>query len=345
MKLCKMKKTSSVPDLLHAGVSPTAIARQLGISRRSIYKIKKKMELTGTNERKAGSGRKRSARTKSVIDKVKSRLKRNPVRSMRKMAKELNISLTSVRRIVKEDLKMKSRARLKVPLLTTKQKKARMDRAKALLNNIKHAAPGRVMLFTDEKIFTVDASLNRRNDRWIGNEPENYSDEVRYRNTTKHPSSVMVFGLVASDGRKMPPVFVKAGVKINTEAYIEILSTKVLPWLKANYPQQNYVFQQDGAPAHTSNRTQEWLNRNMAEFWSKEMWPPQSPDLNPLDYSVWANVEKDACKTSHTSVAALKRAITNCWKKMTVDYIVGTCNSFRHRLESVVRAKGGHIEK
>jgi len=49
-----MKKTTSVPDLLHAGVSPTAIARQLGISRRSIYKIIKKIELTGKMTERMG---------------------------------------------------------------------------------------------------------------------------------------------------------------------------------------------------------------------------------------------------------------------------------------------------
>ena len=58
-----------------------------------------------------------------------------------------------------------------------------------------------------------------------------------------------------------------------------------------NYPEGNYVFQQDGAPAHTSKRTEEF---NLVAVWTKEMWPPQSPDLNPLDYSIWANVEKDA---------------------------------------------------
>ena len=36
----------------------------------------------------------------------------------------------------------------------------------------------------------------------------------------------MMFGLVASNGLKMPPVFIDAGVKINTEVYIGILKDK-----------------------------------------------------------------------------------------------------------------------
>ena len=84
-----MKKTSIVPDLLRAGVSPTAIARQLGISRRTVYDVKNRMKVRGSNERKPGSGRPRSVRTRVITNKVKRRLKANPVRSMRKMASDL----------------------------------------------------------------------------------------------------------------------------------------------------------------------------------------------------------------------------------------------------------------
>ena len=341
----KMGKTSAVPDLLCAGLHPTAISKQLGIARQTVYNIKKKLECSGTIQRKPGSGRKRSARTKPNINKIKQRVTTNPVRSMRKMAKELKISASSVGRIVSRDLKMKSRARTKVPLLPEAQKDVWVQRSATLINDLKHAAAKRVILFSDEKIFTVDAASNRRNDRWIGDVPENYSDKIKYKNSTKHPSSVMVFGLVSSDGNTMPPVFIPAGVKVNTETYVDMLCTKVKTWVDSHYPDGNYVFQQDGAPVHTSKKTQEWLTLNLAAFWSKEMWPPQSPDLNPLDYSVWATAEESACKTSHASVHKLKQSINTSWKKMSKAYIRKTCGAFRRRLKLSLAAGGGHIEK
>lgn len=340
-----MKKTLAVPELLRAGLTPTEIAAQLGISRCAVYKIKKKLKDTGTASRKPGSGRAQSVRTKKLIDKVKRRIKTNPVRSMRKMARELDVSRSSMQRLIKNDLNMKSRARVKVPLLTEAQQESRFSRSKVLLNNVKHAAAGRAILFSDEKIFTVNAILNRRNDRWIGGGPSDVPDNVKYTNTTKHPASVMVFGLISSDGKKMPPVFIPSGVRINTDKYLAIMNDKVKPWILANYPDGNYVFQQDGAPAHTSKRTQEWLDANLQAFWSKDMWPPQSPDLNPLDYSIWATVEDSACKKPHPSVAALERSIVRSWEKMTASYIKKTCQVFRRRLEAVVTLKGGHIEK
>jgi len=41
------------------------------------------------------------------------------------------------------------------------------------------------------------------------------------------------------------------------------------------------------ATAHTASLAQDWLSRNCPVFIRKEEWPPNSPDLNPLDYHVW----------------------------------------------------------
>jgi len=35
-----------------------------------------------------------------------------------------------------------------------------------------------------------------------------------------------------------------------------------------------------------------WLSDNMEMFWSKEFWPTNSSDLNPMDYYVWSLIEQ-----------------------------------------------------
>ena len=113
-----------------------------------------------------------------------------------------------------------------------------------------------VIFFTDERLFTVVSCPNRRNDRYISADKASEPENVRFSSRTKHPAKVMVFGLVASDGNRMDPVFIEVGVKINTDVYIDILKTNVKPWIDANYgPEQNYAVQQDGAPCHTSKKT------------------------------------------------------------------------------------------
>jgi len=41
------------------------------------------------------------------------------------------------------------------------------------------------------------------------------------------------------------------------------------------------------ASTHTARATQNWLQTNYPDFIVKDQWPPNSPDLNPLDYHVW----------------------------------------------------------
>lgn len=60
-----------------------------------------------------------------------------------------------------------------------------------------------------------------------------------------------------------------------------------------------YVFQQDGAPVNRSQLIQNWPSDNVDMFWSKEMRPPNSTDLNPLDYYVWSVVERN--KSCHSN--------------------------------------------
>jgi len=44
---------------------------------------------------------------------------------------------------------------------------------------------------------------------------------------------------------------------------------------------------QDSVPSHRAKATQNFLRDNTPNFISSKEWTPHSPDLNPLDYSVW----------------------------------------------------------
>ena len=46
------------------------------------------------------------------------------------------------------------------------------------------------------------------------------------------------------------------------------------------------MFQQDSAPAHRARETIKLLQRETPAFISPDLWPPNSPDLNPVNYKV-----------------------------------------------------------
>ncbi len=83
-----------------------------------------------------------------------------------------------------------------------------------------------------------------------------YVDEVPPINTTKHPQSAMMLGVVASDGKRMPPYWFPKGLKVGTEEYLEVMQRVVKPWIDQNFEGIQYVWQQDSAPGHKAKKTQ-----------------------------------------------------------------------------------------
>ena len=89
---------------------------------------------------------------------------------------------------------------------------------------------------------------------------------------------------------------------------------------------------------------QQWLREHVASFWDKNMWPPNSPDLNPLDYYVWGVVERESNKARHPNTESLTDAIRKVFDKIDRDQLRLACSRFRARLEAVIEKNGGYIE-
>ncbi len=220
-------------------------------------------------------------------------------------------------------------------------KERRCAKAKLLLGKLKRpVVQNQLIFFSDEKNFSQDQKVNRRNNRWLCADPS----QVPIVMSTKFPSTVMVLGVVSNEGDVMPPHFFEKGLKINTEEYLKVLKDVVKPWMDGVAAGRHYVFQQDGAPAHNSKKSQDWCAANLPEFWSKEVWPPSSPDCNPLDYFVWGVCERDVNRGPHNTRASLMAKITEVMGSLPRDTVGKACRRFRHRIEAVVEANGDFIE-
>ena len=68
---------------------------------------------------------------------------------------------------------------------------------------------------------------------------------------------------------------------------------------------------EDGATAHSAKMDQAWSQKNYTAFWLEEMWPPSSPDPNPMDFGICSVLEQKACVVSQPSVEALKKKLTD----------------------------------
>jgi len=75
-------------------------------------------------------------------------------------------------------------------------------------------------------------------------------------------------------------------------------------------------------------------------FWSKEFWPPNSPDLNPLDYYAWSVVERITNKSRHPNVTSLRTAIEAAFADIDSATLQRVCERFRSRIEAVIEVDG-----
>lgn len=78
-----------------------------------------------------------------------------------------------------------------------------------------------------------------------------------------------------------------------------MLSERVVPDLKERLGDGFNIswFMQDGASCNTSTKSISYLKsvfgtRLISQSTDKLIWPPHSPDCNPLDYWFWANIRE-----------------------------------------------------
>ena len=74
------------------------------------------------------------------------------------------------------------------------------------------------------------------------------------------------------------------------------------------------------------------------------MWPPCSPDLNPMDFSVWSILESKACKKIHHTVDDLKRSLCRAWNEIPQKQLHAASEEVHKRVEAVIECNGGHFE-
>ncbi|QQP55531.1 Transposable element tcb2 transposase, partial [Caligus rogercresseyi] len=309
----ELERRTAIIVALRCGSTPKEIIHFFKFPKATVYSIAKSFKESEdieegflTPERKTPDRSQVRKRSADFIDhRLEAMINDDPSVPMSTLAERLNVHRTTVLHAIHEDLRCNSYVLRVRQMLSDTLKKKRLERCELLITSLKHRAVGRIRCFSDEKIFCVDAKINRQNDRWIASDP----DEVPIIGITKFPAGVHVLEVMSSEGYIMPPHFFAKGQNVNKEVYLDVMQTVVKPWMTQIATGRPYLYQQDGAPAHTSNLVQNWCLENLDMLWSKEFWPPSSPDLNPSDYYLWGVLERDTKKRAHNTVDSLKAAI------------------------------------
>ena len=118
------------------------------------------------------------------------------------------------------------------------------------------------------------------------------ASKKRLQRTRSTFSKSLMSSVGVSKLGQMQLIFVDPAVKINGAYYRDVLLTQQLLHVVQEISRDFFILQQDSAPVHRARDTIKLLERETHTFIAPNLWPSNSPDLNPLDYMIWGQVHK-----------------------------------------------------
>ena len=205
------------------------------------------------------------------------------------------------------------------PMLTIRHKERRVEWAQNHLND----NWGKT-LFSDETAFQL---YRNTIERW-------YKNVRPIRPMPKDRTKIFAWGGFCIHGKTSLFCFREI---MNAEFYVEILENH-RPEIQRMLG-DDWRFQQDNDPKHTSRRAKTFLQENFPEVMD---WPSNSPDLNPIE-NLWAIVKRNVEKRMPKNLAELEQFMAEEWDAIPNSLLISLIHSMKSRCELVIENNGERI--
>lgn len=99
------------------------------------------------------------------------------------------------------------------------------------------------------------------------------------------------------------------------------------------------MFVEDNARPHTEKFC---MAEKDSRPWIRVEWPPNSPDLNPIE-NIWRRMKEKIYKGPNPpkKIGDLREAVLKAWDEITRDEIVGEIHSMPWRIHECYNRRGG----
>ena len=153
--------------------------------------------------------------------------------------------------------------------------------------------------------------------------------------TMKHGGgSIMLWGCFSAAGTGQ---LIRIRGTMNSSMYQNILAQNIQKSVDDLAIGNEFIFQQDNDPKHTSKSTKKWFEDNNIKVLK---WPSQSPDLNPIE-NLWQVLKVAVHKRNPTNLDELEAICQDEWGKIDKSRCKNLITSYSKRLRAVIAAKGG----
>lgn len=300
-------------------------------------------EITFTH--RSGAGRPRTSRTRENVDDVKDLLAKCPHLSVEEIADLVEISATSVFRIITEDLHMRSVIARWVPHeLTESQKEKRVELAKNMINTLNQKDIIRRLIIVDEKwVFHRSIGTKDANRKWIPQDSAGggRGDQPTLARRTIHDAKTMVLVAICFDGKFVADIL-HHGETIDSSYYINFLkkvhhtlSRRVEPlsW-------EDWVLQHDNARPHTSRQTALFIaSKNITCL----PQPANSPDYNLLDRWVFSHLENSRRLRNFDDENEVFEFVTDMLRHLHKDDLTYQFSKLKNDLHDIIQMRGDYL--
>lgn len=152
--------------------------------------------------------------------------------------------------------------------------------------------------------------------------------------------SLMVWGCITTKG---VGYLTRIDGGLNAQLYVDILNDELLQTLEYyGYNKDEIIFQQDNDPKHTSRLANNWLEENKIKVLD---WPPQSPDLNPIE-NIWVELKRklNSYLEEPKSMYELWGCVQEVWNGIPAEICTHLIESMPRRIDAVFKVKGGYTK-
>ena len=131
-------------------------------------------------------------------------------------------------------------------------------------------------------------------------------------------------------------IFFEPGVQVNGECYRNnLIGQKLLPDMRRLSQDEFFLcFNRMAPPAHRARDTITYLQQQTPDFIPPTLWPPNSPDLKPVDYSIWSVLQEKVYCSKITDVDELKTRLMDQWAQFDQSIVDAASSQWRRRLSA-----------
>jgi hypothetical protein len=162
--------------------------------------------------------------------------------------------------------------------------------------------------------------------------------DAHFSHLKGYVTKVMFWGAISVFG---PLCLVPVSGMMNSEKYIHILETFLLPSAAAVFGDHPWKLLQDAAPCHTAKRTMRFFEENHIHLVE---WPKYSPDMNTIE-NVWSLLKHKLYRlgsgSNRDDVISHAKTI---WEEddQLREMAINCVSSMSSRVSKLFANKGGH---